>query len=248
VNFRPNRRVAFRKASIWIVCSMVSFSACATSSSSSAFKNRKIDRSYIAPRGITELRLSGTLGYTKGSDSYDLLQSNPLLFTWSHSVSDRFSFTWFVLPLGFRYQLYRSENQQIGFEFFNHVEPPETPALSEYLNLWHQLKLSEDWAIESQLGLQVRPLFKLQTIEYAYMLQSGARWQLLENVSFYYWLAANQELFNSQLSASAVSGFSTSASILRNFELEGQILFTLAGHRTSGSFGPNALLTLYYRW
>lgn len=219
---------------------------------------RMIDRPYTLMKGLSEAHLNLTWNYTKSTDFYDLPNPIPLYLYWTHAVSDDFSFIWFVLPLGFRYQWINTPSHRLGFQFFNQIGDPKDPNISPYLTFTDRLRLSEAFELQSEFGSQSHLLFKQHIVNWAFSGISGARWQILDLHLIHLWLGVLREITPEIGTWSLSSGVNYTWSISRQVNVELRIVQKLAGQRrapgldssqssenTSNTLGA---LSLRYLW
>jgi hypothetical protein len=227
---------------------MVILQGCGTSPKLQGYPSSKLDRPFTLPEGMSEAHVNLPMGYFKETGFYDLQQPLPLYAYWTHAVSDRFSFIWFFLPLGFRYTLQESSQNKMGIEFFNHLGPPETPYLSPYLVWTDRYRLSQDWELEFRLGFQSVFEFKQGRVDLSSMWNIGPNWQILPWMCVRPWAVV---MWNNNPEVSRLSltpGVSAYFNLTQHWDVNLSGQGTLAGSRPGGRTGLLGSLEFIYYW
>ena len=225
-------------------------SGCSTGPGIAQYPRDQIDRPLNLPEGAIEFEVNKNFGLPNANWVFNWFQPIPLHFRWSYAVSDRLSVYWFILPLGLKYQLIKKEDHQLAFEFFNHFEAPELPAVNESLSFTDRFRLTSKWDLEAKVIFQIRLAFKENYTEYAIAAQVGPRWQILPRISAKPWLGLLEERAQSPSVnlRSLSSGINLSWSPLGSMDIEGNILRLGFGNRPQSLNNLLGMATVRYRW
>lgn len=230
---QPNKHLSFFVLSRFVCIALCLFGlGCATVRRPEEYPLRKVNRPITLPKGMTEA--IGTLPwqYAKNSKTYDLSQPYPFYIHWNHALSDDLSLIWFILPLGFKYRLLHEKNQSLSMEFLGHIGSTDNPNLSPYLTVIDRCQISSDVEIETRVGLQWSFQFKRGGIDWASNLQTGPRFQILDQLSFRPWFALLREFNPEQNTWSIPLGGNLSWSVVRQLDLELNLVQTTFGTRS----------------
>ena len=221
---------------------------CSTTKNSEKYPTRKIDRPFTLYEGMTEAVGTLPFRYLKSAEYYDIEQPIPLVIHWSHALSDQFSMIWFILPLGFKWQIANEHNHILGLEFFNHLHSPKVPAMTPYLTFVERWRLDPDWELESRLGLQTTFQFKNGGVDFALAFSSGPRWQIRSNLSLRPFVAILREVNPSVESWNISVGSTLPWNPIKQVEVRFRYLQSIYGERGARVQGPTAAVDLSYFW
>jgi len=206
---------------------------CSSTSRLKDYPNRIVDRPYTLLEGMSGTELNLSLGYPKSTTVYDLSQPLPLYASWVHAVSDDFSFIWYVLPLGFRYQLVKNPDHHLGVQFFNHIGDPDDPSMSPNLLFTDRIRIGGDWDLQNDLGAQVPILFKQNKINGAFSWMGGPRWQFHDDHLAHFWAGILREQIPEVGVWSLSGGINYTYRFSDQFDLELRLVQKLVGQRIS---------------
>lgn len=151
---------------------------------------QKIDKLYTVGEGSNEANAIASFGYEKRTQQHDLRNPIPSNLYWEHGLSDNFSFLWFILPLGVKYQVIQNSENTLGFTSYLQLGPPETFYLSQITSAYFRRLLKSNLALEFMYDLQ--PVFRFKTagIDFATSLNMGLLFQLNAEIAITPWVGA----------------------------------------------------------
>jgi hypothetical protein len=237
-----------------LACVIISFAlinGCASSSALKKFPKRQIDRPYSLPEGVSAWKTFAVGSIIKSDQTTRYQIPIPIPLVWEDSFSDDFDLIWAPIPLGFRFQLSKTNTVLSGASFVPGFGYDSKKGLSINPGITSLFRMYVDnyWALDSHINFSGTYFPSENEKEWTVGIKVGPLFQIQNNFAIKPTLtgAIHNSDDSKSVNVTAPIGLWTSWLFHRQWELESTYNLSIIGYK-NGHSRHQLRMTLIHYW